>query len=153
MVFHSILRIVGEVGTAEDILQDVFVSAYQNLMSKQEISHFGGWVKRIGINQAISYLRKKKQLPVYQEEEDSMLASIPNPEMEEDLRVEEIKMAMQALSTGYKTIVNLHLFEDYSQQEIAQILGISHTTVRTQYIRAKKKILSIIQQNRKENGE
>ena len=67
---------------------------------------------------------------------------------EEELKfkVEEIKKAVKELPNGYRTVLTLHLFEGYDQEEIADILQISHATVRTQYMRAKQKLLFIIKQ-------
>ena len=61
-------------------------------------------------------------------------------------RVEEIKKAVKELPNGYRTVLSLHLFEGYDQEEIAEILQISHATVRTQYMRAKQKLLLLIKQ-------
>ncbi len=61
-------------------------------------------------------------------------------------KVEEIKKAVKELPNGYRTVISLHLFEGYDQEEIAEILQISHATVRTQYMRAKQKLLLIIKQ-------
>jgi RNA polymerase sigma factor (sigma-70 family) len=64
------------------------------------------------------------------------------------LKVEEIKKAVKELPNGYRTVLTLHLFEGYDQEEIAEILQVSHVTVRTQYMRAKQKLL----QNLKKEG-
>ena len=61
-------------------------------------------------------------------------------------KVEEIKKAVKELPNGYRTVLSLHLFEGYDQEEIAEILQISHATVRTQYMRAKQKLLLLIKQ-------
>jgi RNA polymerase sigma-70 factor (ECF subfamily) len=62
------------------------------------------------------------------------------------LKVEEVKKAVKELPNGYRTVLSLHLFEGYDQEEIAEIMQISHATVRTQYMRAKQKLLLIIKQ-------
>ena len=61
-------------------------------------------------------------------------------------KVEEVKKAVKDLPNGYRTVLSLHLFEGYDQEEIAEIMQISHATVRTQYMRAKQKLLHIIKQ-------
>lgn len=61
-------------------------------------------------------------------------------------KVEEIKKAVKELPNGYRTVISLHLFEGYDQEEIAEILQITHATVRTQYMRAKQKLLSLIKE-------
>jgi len=67
-------------------------------------------------------------------------------EEEQKYKVEEIKKAVKELPNGYRTVISLQLFEGYDQEEIAEILQISHATVRTQYMRAKQKLLSLIKQ-------
>jgi RNA polymerase sigma-70 factor (ECF subfamily) len=70
------------------------------------------------------------------------------PEKEEDMqyKVEEIKRMITRLPDGYRTVLSLYLLEGYDHEEISQILNISHNTVRTQYVRAKQKLLTIIKQ-------
>ena len=67
-------------------------------------------------------------------------------ESELQLKVEEIKKAVKELPNGYRTVLTLHLFEGYDQEEIADILQVSPVTVRTQYMRAKQKLLQYIKQ-------
>ena len=67
-------------------------------------------------------------------------------ETETQFKVEEIKKAVLELPNGYRTVLTLHLFEGYDHEEIAEILAVSHVTVRTQYMRAKQKLLQIIKQ-------
>ncbi len=142
-IFNSISRIVRHSAEAEDLLQESFHIIFSELPKLESPERFAGCAKRIAINRSISYLRKAKihfsdiidiELPTaeeYDAQEDQIFEG----------RVEEVKKCISGLSQGYKTIVSLYLFEDMSQQEIAQALGISHNTVRTQYHRAKKKIL------------
>jgi RNA polymerase sigma-70 factor (ECF subfamily) len=67
-------------------------------------------------------------------------------ENEIQLKVEDIKRAVLLLPTGYRTVLSLYLFEGYDQEEIAEILRVSHATVRTQYMRAKQKLLGFLKQ-------
>lgn len=73
-------------------------------------------------------------------EEDSL------DEKEMELKVEDIKRGVKLLPNGYRTVLTLYLFEGYDQEEIAEILGVTHATVRTQYMRAKQKLLLYIKQ-------
>jgi RNA polymerase sigma-70 factor (ECF subfamily) len=65
-------------------------------------------------------------------------------ECEIEYRVQEVKDAIQQLPTGYRTVLSLYLLEGYDHEEIAEILGITHSTTRTQYKRAKDKLLLIL---------
>lgn len=148
--YNSIYRIVGHVGEAEDLLQESFVSAYQQIGKFDNSNLFGAWVKRIGINKAISALRKKKVslfelTDNFQPESEEQL-----DETEFEFKVEEVKKAIAQLPPGYRTIVCLHLIEDISQEEIAKILGITHATVRSQYHRAKASILKYLKRSKDE---
>ncbi len=146
-IYLAVLRIVNQAAEAEDIVQEAFVSAFEQISRLKKLDNFEGWVKRIAINQGISLLRKRKMVFM----DDSHLIHIADepPDLEEELlfqaQIEDIKEAIQSLSDGYRTIVSLHLFENMAQEEIAQMLGISHATVRSQYHRAKKKIFLTLQ--------
>lgn len=145
-IYNSIYRVVNNAADAEDILQDAFCIAFGQLDKLKNRDNFEGWLKRIAINQAISVLRKNKMVFA----EDDLFEKIADEEfdMTEEMlfqcRVEDIKLAIQTLPDGYRTIISLHLFEDVSQEDIAKMLEISHNTVRSQYHRAKKKIFMLL---------
>ena len=142
-IYNSISRIVSHTGEAEDILQETFFTVFSELDKLAGVVSFEGWTKRIAINRSISHLRKQKiqfsdvsELEIAAEE-----AYDPSEQEMFDCKVEDIKRGIEELPTGYKMIVNLYLFEKMNQEEIAMMLGLSPVTVRTQYHRAKKKIL------------
>lgn len=142
-IYNSVHRIVSHTAEAEDILQDTFLAAFGEIGRLDGLSSFEAWVKRIAINKSISHLRKKKiqfsdldHIEIEAEEE----YNIQENEIFEN-RLEDVRNCIEQLPQGYKTITCLYLFEEIPQEEIAMMLGISHNTVRTQYHRAKKKIL------------
>jgi len=141
--YNSISRIVSHTAEAEDILQDTFCLIFGDLKKLQEVVSFEAWVKRIAINRSISHLRKKKitftDLGSTEIADEAPLSAGENEIF--DCKVEDVRKSIEELPPGYRTIVNLYLFEKMSQEEIAGVLGISHSTVRTQYHRAKNKIL------------
>jgi RNA polymerase sigma factor (sigma-70 family) len=147
-MYNTSLRIVNHTADAEDVLQESFVDAFAAIESFAYKSTFGAWLKRIVINKSINSLRKRK-MEIIDIEKTSAL-HIPEEDSfdEEGLKykVEEIKKAVKELPNGYRTVISLHLFEGYDQEEIAEILQISHATVRTQYMRAKHKLLSLIKE-------
>ncbi len=147
-MYNTSLRIVNHTADAEDVLQESFLDAFEALESFAYKSTFGAWLKRIVINKSINALRKRKMEII--DIEKTSAVNIPEDESfdEEGLKfkVEEIKKAVKELPNGYRTVISLHLFEGYDQEEIAEILQISHATVRTQYMRAKQKLLSLIKQ-------
>ena len=141
-IFNSIFRIVNDREDAEDILQEVFVKAFSEIKSLKNVESFGGWIKRIAINQSLNYLRKNKIY--FTEIEDDKILDIEDDELEAKLvmesRVKELQNIIAEFPLQTRTIVNLFLFEEMPQEEIAKILNIPHGTVRSYYHRAKKKI-------------
>lgn len=142
-IYNSINRIVAHTGEAEDILQDTFFTVFSEPEKLKSIINFEAWVRRMAINRAINHLRKRKI--TFSDLGDTEIPAEAEYDVDEneifECKVEDVKLSIEDLPDGYKTILNLYLFEKMNQEEIAIMLGISHATVRTQYHRAKKKIL------------
>jgi RNA polymerase sigma factor (sigma-70 family) len=145
-MYNTSLRIVNHTGDAEDVMQEAFTDAFRSLEDFHYKSTFGAWLKRIVINKSINQLRKRKMDLIDIEKTNiGNVAEEDGPDEQElQLKVEDIKKAVALLPNGYRTVLTLYLFEGYDQEEIAEILGVSHATVRTQYMRAKKKLLQYI---------
>lgn len=146
-IYNSIYRLVNNIAEAEDLLQEVFVNVFSNVNRLVELDSFEAWTKRIAINKSISHLRKRR---IYFTDIDEVQGSEILRDDEENewqqSRVEDIEQAIERLPDLAKTIVNLFLFEDMSQEEIGETLGLSHTAVRSQYHRAKQKIAQMIKE-------
>jgi RNA polymerase sigma factor (sigma-70 family) len=147
-MFNTSLRIVNNTADAEDVLQESFLDAFRSLHDFHYRSTFGAWLKKIVINKSINILRKRRNDLI--DMESTELQAVPEEEgiNEEDIhyRVEEVKKMITRLPDGYRTVLSLYLLEGYDHEEISQILNISHNTVRTQYVRAKQKLLTFIKQ-------
>jgi RNA polymerase sigma factor (sigma-70 family) len=147
-VYNSILRLVSHTGEAEDILQDSFVVAFQKIADFRETGGFRAWVKRIAINKAVDLVRKRK-LHFVEFEPGWMDEDETDDMVDEDAfsyAMDAVNAAIAALPDNYRTIFNLYAIEEIPHVEIAQMLGIENGTVRTQYHRAKQKILSSLKQ-------
>ena len=108
---------------------------------KGEVS-FGAWLKRIVINRSLDYLKKKR---VKLEEISEKTAQIPDYQMElKEVNMEAVKNAIQQLPDGYRVVLSLYLIEGYDHEEISEILGISNSNSRTQYLRAKNKLRELL---------
>lgn len=147
-MYNTSLRIVNNSSDAEDVLQEAFMDAFRYLNDFNYKSTFGAWLKRIVINKSINILRKHKADLV--DIDKASVQEMPNDEVldEEQIqfKVAEVKKAITMLPNGYRTVLTLYLFEGYDHEEIADIMRISQSTVRTQYHRAKQKLLHIIKQ-------
>lgn len=147
-MYNTSLRIVNNSDDAEDVLQEAFVDAFRSLHDFNYRSTFGAWLKRIVINKSINVLRKRRVqlVEVTEFHEDAVAEPEPVNETEQAWQVAQVKRAIEKLPDGYRTVVTLYLREGYDHEEIAEILGITHNTVRTQYVRGKQKLLTIIKE-------
>jgi RNA polymerase sigma-70 factor (ECF subfamily) len=147
-MYNTSLRIVNNTADAEDVLQESFLDAFRSLHDFHYRSTFGAWLKRIVINKSINILRKRRNDFVDMENTELQAVADDEPVNEEEVqyKVEEVKRMITRLPDGYRTVLSLYLLEGYDHEEISQILNISHNTVRTQYVRAKQKLLTIIKQ-------
>lgn len=137
------LRFLGNKEDAEDIVQDSFVDAFKNLNSFTYKSSFGAWLKRIVINKSINHL-KAKRIPVVPMEAHEFHLADEAPIEADAVDIQKVKLGMAQLPDGYKQIINLYLIEGYDHVEIGEILDITTSTSKSQYHRAKKKLLEII---------
>jgi RNA polymerase sigma-70 factor (ECF subfamily) len=142
-------RIVGNIGEAEDVLQEAFLDAFSKLKDFRQDTTFGLWLKQIVVNRSINLLRKRKLELI--ELEGEQLEKIADEEVEDEEEVQYkaalVKDAIKELPEGYKLVISLYLLEGYDHEEIGQILNISENTSRTQFLRAKRKLIEIL--NRK----
>ena len=130
---------------AEDMLQEAFSEAFIKLDSFRFESSFGAWLKRIVVNKCINALKKRKAELVYTDNvKDSEDEENDKDIKDDNLDVRKIHKAMEQLPEGYRVIFSLYLLEGYDHNEIAQIMGISESTSKSQYSRAKQKIKEIL---------
>ena len=142
-MYNICYRILGSEAAAEDALQESFISAFQNLKSYQGKSAFGAWLKRIVINKAISHLRKVQMELV------DIDKGYDAPELEDDdnallLHVDAVRKGIDQLPSGFRVVFSLYLLEGYDHKEIAEILGITESTSKSQYNRAKARLKEIL---------
>lgn len=144
-MYHICLRIVNHREDAEDVLQKAFLDVFKKLKQFRYESSIGAWIKRIVINHAIDFVRKKKMVF---EEMPAHISEVEEPydDSETLYTVEHVKRAMKALPDGYRVVLSLYLFDGLDHQEIGEVLGISTNTSKSQYHRAKKKLCMLINQ-------
>ncbi|TDQ09642.1 RNA polymerase sigma factor [Pedobacter metabolipauper] len=139
------LRVVNHEAEAEDVLQEAFLDAFSRIDTFREETTFGLWLKQIVINKSINLLRKRKAELVSIDGID-LADELDNDEEDLEFKVNEIKEAMEKLPDGYRVVLSLYLFEGYDHEEIAHILKISENTSRSQYMRAKVKLNSLLKE-------
>jgi RNA polymerase sigma factor (sigma-70 family) len=143
-MYNLAYRILNNREDAEDILQETFVECFRNLGSFRFESTFGAWLKKILINKCINQIKKKKvDLTLY----ETVPSDIYEEEEETTYDTGKIFKGIELLPDGYRIILTLYLLEGYDHSEISQILGISESTSKSQYSRAKDKLRKIITTN------
>ncbi len=150
-MFNSSLRIIGNKFDAEDMMQDSFLDAFRRIEQYKEEGSFGGWLKRIVINNSLDFVRQQKRETELPENLEIVDDTIDSSAMD-DIKLKDIKIAMEKIKKEYRIIISLYLFEGYDHEEICEILGISYNLSRTRYSRAKKKLLEEIQSIQKERS-
>ncbi|MCX6330756.1 MAG: RNA polymerase sigma factor [Bacteroidia bacterium] len=140
-MYNLAYRMMNSREDAEDLLQEAFLDCFRNIKSFRFESTFGAWLKSILVNKCINQLRKKKVELVLQE---TVPVEIVEEEQETIYNTDKIFKGIEQLPDGYRIILTLYLLEGYDHTEIAQILGISESTSKSQYSRAKEKLRSIL---------
>jgi RNA polymerase sigma factor (sigma-70 family) len=142
-MYNTAYRIVNKAADAEDVLQDAFSDAFVQLKSFEQKSTFGAWLKQIVVYKSI-YKVKQNKFFITDIDAVDVADTSESDEYEEALTVQQVTTAIKQLPDGYRTVLSLYLLEGYDHEEIAEILQVAHVTVRTQYIRAKNKLIQIL---------
>ena len=136
-MFPVCMRYVGDRIMAEDLLQDGFVTLFTRLESYKGEGSFEGWARRIFVTTALMSLRKKDALKMSDDLETARGIKADTVTQMQSLNYKELMKLVMELPTGFRTVFNLYVIEGYSHKEIADMLGISETTSRTQLSRAR----------------
>lgn len=144
-MYYTCFHMMRQRESAEDMLQESFSEAFFKLERFRFDSSFGTWLKRIVVNKCINEIKRKKTdlhftdtIQEYDqtfEEEDQSLSGI---------KVQDIKAALEFLPEGSRIIFQLYLLEGYDHREIADILGVSESNSKSQYMKAKRKVREIL---------
>jgi RNA polymerase sigma factor (sigma-70 family) len=128
---------------AEDILQNGFIKLFNNLHKYRGEGSFEGWVRRIFVNSAIEHIRDKK-INVTVDIASQEFIPYTHVSALDTLYQKDLIKKADALSDGYRTVFKLYAVEGLSHKEIAEYLGISESTSKSQYSRAKAILRDII---------
>lgn len=146
-------RYLGSQDDAKDVLQEAFIKIF-SAIGRFEFKGEGSlrsWMTRIVINESISRIRKKKKdIEVFVVDH---LPDIPDEDPDpEGIPPSVLMDLISKLPPGYRTILNLHVFEQKSHKEIAAMLGIKENSSTSQYHRAKAMLAEMIRKYRNEQG-
>lgn len=153
-MFGVCLRYAHSREDAEDILHDGFISVFRDIHQFKNEGPIEGWVRKVILNTALQHLRKQSK-SIFQSLEDNQWSAEHEVTEEEHFEKEKlIKImleSMQNMPTGFRTVLNLYIMEGYTHDQIAQTLGISSGTSKSQLKRAKDHLRSVLSKTLKVN--
>lgn len=146
------MRYANDRDSAEEVLQEGFIKIFDKLKAFNYEGSFEGWMRRIMSNTAIDSIRKAKKNPILTDNDEDFKLGAEDPMvLSEELESLEMKgeiamEAIQQLSPAYKAVFNLYVLEDYTHKEIAEILGISEGTSKSNLSKAKVNLQKILRE-------
>lgn len=140
-------RYVKQIEDAEDVLLESFYKIFSNIDQFEGKGSFEGWMKRISVNESLMFLRRKHNFNL---SIDGGYFDIAEDQagIEEQLYEQDILDILDTLPTGYRTIFNLYVIDGLKHREIADELGISINTSKSQLIQAKRKLATLLKKNK-----
>lgn len=146
-VFHLVIRLVANQTDAEDLTQECFIRVFQRLSQFRGDASVRTWIKRIAINLSLEHLRRHQPLLVPVDEQ-VLAEATPLPELD----MARVHHAIKELPKGCRVVLTLYLLEGYRHAEIAEILAVSVSTVKSQYWRAKHLLRQALTSNTAYHG-
>ena len=138
------VRYASSIDEAKDFLQDGFIQVFEKIESYNHQGSFEGWVRKVIVNCCLMQLRKIR--PIFNEVEDF---EISETNLYAEMNEKDILNFIHQLPQGFRTVFNLFAIEGYSHKEIAEKLGVSEGTSKSQYARARKALQDMLMEEQK----
>lgn len=133
-MYNIAIRILNNKMDTEDVLQESFITAFGRLGELNNVKAIGSWLKRIVINNCISHIRSSRM--TFEDIEDNKFESEDDRfELDDSIDPTIVHKAIKELPDGCRTVLVLYALESYKHREIAEMLGITESTSKTQYRR------------------
>jgi RNA polymerase sigma-70 factor (ECF subfamily) len=144
-MFRVLLRFARDKSEAEDMMQDGFVRVFRDMGQFRAEGALGGWIRRIMVNTALSHLRKQrdfvKDVPDFAPFEGKFHT---DEDFASNLDAQTLMSYLQRLPPGYRAVFNLYAIDGYSHEEIAEQLGITIGTSKSQLFKAREYLKKIL---------
>ncbi|WP_074408373.1 MULTISPECIES: RNA polymerase sigma factor [Aquimarina] len=138
---------------AEDIVQEAFIKVFKGIQKYRHKGTLGSWIERIVVNCAIDHWHKMKKT-IHVDHEDFInkneIQELEEPEkdyLSKEISIERLRTFISDLPEQYRYVLNLYAIEGYSHKEIGEMLNIKESTSRSNYTRARKKLLERMRNN------
>lgn len=129
---------------AEDMLQEGFIKIFKRIGSFENKGTFEGWMKKVMVYTCINYLKKNKKFSDIISLESTYELEVKDESIASKLLGKQVMECLMMMPIGYRTVINLYAIEGYSHKEIGDMLEIGESTSRSQYIRGKNLLESIL---------
>ena len=131
------LRYMGSTMEAEEVLQESFIKVFEKLKQWKGDGPLGGWIRIIVVNTALTRIKNNKKFRLDKNIDDAVSLSDNGEDQLEALQAEDLMKLIAQMPDGYKTVFNLFVVEGYGHKEIADLMGISESTSKTQFLKGK----------------
>jgi RNA polymerase sigma-70 factor (ECF subfamily) len=138
------LRYVKDTETARDLLQEGFLLVFSNIDKFKEEGMLDAWIRKIFVNCALNYLRKYDILKDAADMDDKTVSEMADESTVSQITAAELMDCVKSLPEGFRTVFNMFAIEGYSHREIGEMTGITESTSRSQYMRARQRLREMI---------
>ena len=150
-MFNLSIRMCGNEADAHDIMQEGFITAFEKIEQLKDENAFGGWLKRIMISQCIAWSKQRNKYTALVSEDDGR-AEEKDESWWDTISMAQLHEAIKKLPDGCRQVFVLYAVEDYSHQQVADELGVTTGTSKSQYSRAKGLLQQILLKKMAANG-
>jgi RNA polymerase sigma-70 factor (ECF subfamily) len=144
-IYNLALRMVKDTEDAMDIVQTVFVKAYEKLASYDPSHQFFSWIYRIAVNESINFSKRQKRLDEYESGVTAVHSYTPEMDYRQGELSEHVEEAISKLKMDYRMVIVLKHYHDFSYQEISEVLAIPEKTVKSRLFTARQKLKDLLE--------
>ncbi len=144
MLFGICYRYAYNREDAEDMLQEGFIKIFSRINSFENKGNFEGWMKRVIVHTCINYLKKNQKFTDHISLENAQNLEAKEEGIASKLLGKQVIECLRLMPIGYRTVINMYAIEGFSHKEIGDILEIEESTSRSQFIRGKSVLESIL---------
>lgn len=145
-MFGLCKRYIKDISEAEEIMINGFYKVFMKMDQFRGQGSFEGWMRRIMVNEALMYLRRYNMNLSVELNDNIGKENVLKPDA--GIREQDILKLLDHLPIGYRTVFNLYAIEGYAHQEIAEKLGVSINTSKSQLLKARKKLKELLEQRK-----
>lgn len=139
------LRYADSRNEAVDILNDAFMKVFQNIRKYNEHQPFKPWLRQIIVNTAINHFHKQKKVKAWETLDETGAEMAAAETIISGISYDEIVEMVQQLTPAYRTVFNLYVIEGFKHKEVAEMLGISVGTSKSNLSKAKRNLRTLLE--------